>query len=192
LARAFAGLGKTEERAQALAQFTVLTAKAKQDTEARRRTLQLVEEAKTLVDSGDFDVAVARLEEARGLRPPDDQLLFRLASLHYDLHRDAVARSYVEEAISLAPSEWLYHYLFGLIEIRSKQWTQAQASLETALRLNPSSADLHNSMGQVALGQGDPKRAVASFQRAAELDPKQESYRLNLQAAKRAAGEARN
>jgi hypothetical protein len=41
------------------------------------------------------------------------------------------------------------------------------------------------------MGLGDPKRAVASFQRAAELDPKQESYRLNLEAAKRAAVDVR-
>lgn len=191
LARAYAGLGRTDDRAEALDQFTALTRQAKQDTEARRRTLQLVEEAKTFVDSGNLDAAVARLEEARELRPPDDQLLFRLASLHYDLHRDGVAQSYAEEAISLAPSEWLYHYLLGLIEMRSKRWTQAQGSLDTALRLNPSSADLHNSIGQLALAQGDPKRAVASFQRAAELDPKQESYRLNLEAARRASGDVR-
>jgi Flp pilus assembly protein TadD len=173
-----------------LAQFTALTNKAKEDTEARRRTLQLVEEAKTFVNSDNLDAAVARLEEARELRPPDDQLLFRLASLHYDLHHDGVARSYAEEAISLAPSEWLYHYLLGLIETRSKRWVRARGSLEIALRLNASSADLYDALGQVALGEGDPKRAVVSFQRAAELDPKQESYRLNLEAAKRAASKA--
>jgi tetratricopeptide (TPR) repeat protein len=146
LARAYGGLGKPEERTQALAQFTALTSKAKEDTEARRRTLKLVEEAKALVNSGDLNAAVARLEEARELRPPDDQLLFRLASLHYDLQRDGVARTYAEEAISLAPTEWLYHYLLGLIETRSRRWVQAQSSLETALRLNPSSADVHNAL----------------------------------------------
>jgi tetratricopeptide (TPR) repeat protein len=190
LARAYAGLGRADDRAQALAQFTALTNKAKEDTEARRRTLQLIEEAKVLVSSGDLDAAVGRLEEAKELRPPDDQLLFRLASLHYDLHRYAVARSYAEEAISLSPSEWLYHYLLGLIETQSKRWAQAQESLETALGLNPSSANLCNALGQVALGQGDPKRAVANFERATKLDPGQESYRLNLEAAKRAASSA--
>jgi len=146
LARAYGGLGRTAERAQALAQFTALTSQAKEDTEARRRTLKLVEEAKALVDSGDLNAAVARLEEARELRPPDDQLLFRLASVHYDLHHDAVARSYVEEAISLSPSEWIYHYLLGLIETRSRRWAQAQSSLGTALRLNPSSADVQSAL----------------------------------------------
>jgi tetratricopeptide (TPR) repeat protein len=153
LARAYAGLGRTEERTQALARFTALTSKAKEDTEARRTVLKLVEDAKALVDSGDLNAALARLEEARELRPPDDQLLFRLASLHYDLHHDAVARSYAEEAISLAPAEWLYHYLLGLIETRSTRWAQAQGSLETALRLNPSSADVRNALEAVKRGQ---------------------------------------
>ncbi len=146
LARAYSGLGKSEERSQALAQFTALTGKAKEDTETRRTVMKLVEEAKARVDSGDLNGALARLEEARELRPPDDQLLFRLASLHYDLHHDGVARSYAEEAISLAPSEWLYHYLLGLIETRSKRWAQAQSSLETALRLKPSSADVQSAL----------------------------------------------
>jgi hypothetical protein len=39
----------------------------------------------------------------------------------------------------------------------------------------------------VALAQGDPKRAIAHFEHATKLDPGQESYRLNLEAAKRAA-----
>lgn len=187
LARAYAGLGRSEERLQALDKFTSLTNKVKEDTEARRRALQLIEEAKALVTSNNLDAAVARLEEARERQPPDDQLLFRLASLHYDLHHDGVARSYVEEAISLSPSKWLYHYLLGLIDIRSRRWAQAQTSLETALGLNPSSADLYNSLGQLALAQGDPKRAIVNFERATTLDPGQDSYRLNLEAAKRAA-----
>ena len=47
----------------------------------------LMEEAKSLVDAGNLHLAAARMEEARELRPSDDRLLFRLASLYYDLQR---------------------------------------------------------------------------------------------------------
>jgi len=185
LARAYAGLGRQDERRQALARFAELSRKANEDTEAQRRARQLIDEAKSLVDSGNAPEAAARLEEARELRPTDDRLLFRLASLHYDLHRNDLARSYAQEAISLAPSEWLYHYLLGLVEKRERRWAPAASSLETAARLNPQAAEVHNALGEVALETGDRRHAIASFQRAAELKPGEQAYRLNLEAARR-------
>src|SRR5437867_3380290 len=83
LARAYGGLGRQEDRRKALARFAELTRKSKQDTEAQRTALRLMEQARSLVDSGDLQAAVARMEEARELRPSDDRILFRLASVHY-------------------------------------------------------------------------------------------------------------
>jgi tetratricopeptide (TPR) repeat protein len=184
LARAYGGLGRQDERTKALAQFAELTRKSKEDTEAQRRALRLMDEARSLVDAGNLRMAAARMEEARQQRPSDDRLLFRLASLHYDLQRYDLARSYAQEAISLAPSEWLYHYLLGLIEKGSGKWPQARSSLETAARLNGSAAEVQNALGEVALREGDRQRAIAAFQRAAELDPKEQAYKLNLDAAR--------
>ena len=186
LARAYGGLGKTEDRARMLAKFAELTRKSKADTEAQRRALKLTQEARVLIDSGDLNAAAARLEEARELNS-SEALLFRLASVNFDLERDDAARNYAEEAISLSPSEWLYHYLLGLIETRSKRWQQARASLQLAAQLNPSAAEIQNSLGQEALGEGDAKRAITSFERAVELDPKEQAYRTNLESVRRAA-----
>ena len=95
------------------------------------------------------------------------------------------ARNYAEEALSLAPSEWVYHYLLGSIAFSTRQWQQARSSLETAVQLNPGAPEAHNALGEVWLERGDRERAIASFQRAAELDPKEQAYRLNLEAARR-------
>ena len=92
--------------------------------------MSLMEEAKTFVDAGDLHLAAARMEEARELRPSDDRMLFRLASLQYDLKRYDLAQGYAQEAIALAPSEWLYHYLAGLIAKDSGKWRQARNSLK--------------------------------------------------------------
>jgi Flp pilus assembly protein TadD len=146
LARAYGGLGNAEERRAALAKFAELTRKGKEDTEGQRRAGRLVDEAGTMVEAGNLQAAVAALETARELRPSDDRILFRLAGLYYDLMRDAGARSYVEEAISLAPSQWLYHYLLGLIESRSGEKRLARASLETALKLNPNASEVSKAL----------------------------------------------
>jgi tetratricopeptide (TPR) repeat protein len=183
LARAYGGLGRTEDRARALARFAELTRKQKEDTEAQRRAMRLLEQAKTLVAAGDLQTAAARLEEARELRPSDDRILFRLASLEYDLKRYDRAEAYTQEALALAPSEWLNHYLAGLVAKASGKWTQARESLETAARLNASAAEVQNALGEVALHEGDRERAVACFRRAVALDVNERAYKLNLDAA---------
>ena len=103
------------------------------------------------------------MEEARELRPSDDRILFRLASVQYDLQRYDPARNYAQEAISLAPSDWPYHYLLGLIDKELPAMAGSQSSLEVAARLNPSAADVHNALGEVALLPGDLQRAMAAF-----------------------------
>src|SRR5205085_6320381 len=179
------GLARPEDRSTALARFAELSRKAKDDAEARRRALKLVAQAKSLVDAADLAGALARIEEARELQPSDDTILFRLASLDYDLERYDHARNHAQEAIALAPSEWLYHYLLGLIEGRSGRLQQSRSSLLIAIRLKPSAAEAHNALGEVALREGDRQTAIASFQRAAELDPQQPAYRSNLEAIRK-------
>jgi tetratricopeptide (TPR) repeat protein len=189
LARTYGALGRPDDRRKALARFAELTKKTKRETDEQRRALRLMEQARNLVNSGDLHGAMARMEEARELRPEDDQVLFRLASLSFDLKRYDAARNYAQEAISLAPSQWVYHYLLGLVEKSVSRFDHARNSLELAVQLNPSAAEAHNSLGDVALRLNDPQRAVASFQRAAELEPNETAYQLNLQAARRAAGQ---
>lgn len=187
LARAYGGLGRQDDRRAALAKFAELSKKSKQDAEVKRNAAKLIEQASSLVSAGDLAEALNRMEQARELRPSDDTILFRIAGLNYDMQRYDAARSYVQEALALAPSEWLYHYLSGMIESRSGHLADARKSLETAVRLNASAADAHNALGQVAQQQGDLALAIASFQKAAALDPSQEAYRLNLEGARRAA-----
>ena len=187
LARTYGGLGRPDDRTKALGRFAELTRKSKEDVEAQRRAMRLVEKAASLVETGDLRTALARMEEARELRPADAQLLFRLASLHYDLARYDLARNYAQEAISLTPSAWVYHYLLGRIEKSAGRWQPARTSLETAIRLNPSAPELHNALGEVMLGEGNAQGAMVSFGRAVELDPQKAEYRVNLEAARRVA-----
>lgn len=155
LARAYGGLGQVEDRRQALARFAELSRKAKQNVDSQRTALRLMAQAKTLVDAGDLEAAMKRMEEARELRPSDDRLLFRLAGLEFDLQRFNEARGYVQEAISLSPSEWLYYYLLGLVEKSTDHVPEARRALEMAIQLNPAGKEVSQALAELARHEGE-------------------------------------
>jgi Flp pilus assembly protein TadD len=185
LARAWGGLGKAAERKEALAKFSALTKKEKDNTELQRQAAALIDEARTLVQSGDLETAAKRLELAREAKPSDATLLFRLAGLHFDLQHYDVAREYVQAAISISPSTWLYHYLLGLVEQSTKRFADAKASLETAATLEPTEAPVFNALGEVLLEQGARAAAIAAFEKAVKLAPNEANFLANLERAKR-------
>ena len=183
-ARAYRGLGREEDGRKALARFSALRSRSKDELEARREAVRLVDQAKPLVDEGKLSGAIALLEKAYHLDPTNPQLLFRLASLYYDTKHYETARQYVRAALDLAPSEWLYHYLLGLIEKASGSLQAARESLETTVRLNPSAAEAFNALGDVAMRLQDFANAIRNFENATRLDPQDTAYQLNLQAAR--------
>src|SRR5260370_22408439 len=80
--RAYGGLGRADDRIRALARFAELSKKAKSGADEQRRALQLLDEAKSLVDAGDLPAAALRLEEARARLPFEHRLPVRLPPLH--------------------------------------------------------------------------------------------------------------
>ncbi len=185
LARAYGKLDRMDDRRQALARFSELTRQSSRQREDQRQAVRLTEEAQVLVEAGDLRGAVVRLEEARVIRPSDDKILFRLAGLNFDLKQFENARNYSQEAISLAPSEWLYHYLLGLVEVSSGRRRDARGSFETARKLNASAAEVHDALGELYLEENDLTQALACFRRAVELRPDEPLYRQHLTSASR-------
>lgn len=184
LARAWGGLGKAPERRAALAKFSELTKKEKDNAELQRKAAAWVDEARTLLQAGDLENAAARLELAREAKPGDATLLFRLAGLNFDLQRYDAAREYVQAAISISPSTWLYHYLLGLVERSANRLTDARASLEVAAKLQSTEAPVFNALGEVLMEQGERLAAIAAFEKAVKLAPDDASFRQNLETAR--------
>jgi superkiller protein 3 len=184
LARAWGGLGKALERKAALARFSELTRKQKDDAELQRRAAALIDEARVLLQAGDLENAAARLELAREAKPGDATLLFRLAGLNFDLQRYDAAREYVRAAISISPATWLYHYLLGLVERSANHLADARASLETAAKLQSTEAPVFNALGEVLLEQGERQAAIAAFEKAVKLEPNNPTFRQNLESAR--------
>jgi tetratricopeptide (TPR) repeat protein len=184
LARAWGGLGKAAERKAALARFSELTKKQKDDAELQRKAAALIDEARALLQAGDLENAAARLELAREVKPGDATLLFRLAGLNFDLQRYDAAREYVQAAISISPATWLYHYLLGLVERSANHLTDARASLETAAKLQSTEAPVFNALGEVLLEQGERQAAIEAFEKAVKLAPGNATFLQNLESAR--------
>jgi tetratricopeptide (TPR) repeat protein len=185
LARACGGLGLAEERKAALAKFSELTKKEKDNTERQRQAARWIDEARVHLQSGNLEAAALRLEMARETRAGDASLLFRLAGLNFDLLRFDTAREYVQAAISISPATWLYHYLLGLVEKSANHLADARTSLELAAKLNSTEAVVFNALGEVVLEQGDRKLAVSYFEQAAKLAPNDPRFRENLEFARK-------
>jgi len=184
LAKAYRGLGREEAARKALTRFSALRSQSNNESGARREAARLMEQAKPLVEEGNLPGAIALLEKGYPLDPTNPHLLFRLAGLYFDTRQYESALRYAQAAISAAPSEWLYHYLLGLIQKSSGELDPAHKSLETAVRLNPLGADAFNQLGDLAMRRKDFAGAIRNFEAAARLEPRVMAYRLNLEAAR--------
>lgn len=188
LALVYGRLGRAADRDRELAVFHRLKETADAAAEASREAARLLGQAEGLINADDLTSALGLLEKARQLDPENEQLLFRLAGVQFDLQQFEQARETVTGAIRRAPSEWPYYYLLGLTHKALNRLVDARSNLETAARLNPKAADAFNQLGDVAMRLGDVARAVEHFGRAVELDAAEPAYQSNLRAARRAAG----
>jgi tetratricopeptide (TPR) repeat protein len=188
LARAYRASGDEDGSRKAMAQFAALRAKANENDEKQREAARLTEQARAMVDGNQLSEAITLLERSRTLGGGNPQLLFRLAGLYYDTRQFDRARENVEAAIALAPAEWTYHYLAGLIDKSAGRLEQAAKSLSTAARLHPTGAEVFNDLGNVAMAQRNYSEAIRAFTTAAQLDPREPAYETNAKAARERAG----
>jgi Tfp pilus assembly protein PilF len=115
-----------------------------------------------------------------------------MAGLEFDLQQFDKAREYASQAIRIAPSEWLYHFLLGSIEKGAGNAEKAQQSFDTAAQLNPRAAPVQNALGELALNRREWKQAVVNFERASQLEPQESLYRQNLETARTALQKSMN
>jgi tetratricopeptide (TPR) repeat protein len=173
-----------------LAEFKRLRDQSNQIVESQREAARLSLQARKLVDGGDLAGAIALLEQAREKDPNSAPLLFRLAGLYFEKQEYEPAQASINKAVALAPAQWDYHFLQGLIDAGLGHFEAAQQDLQTAVRLNPAAAEVHNQLGTLAMRRNDFREAMQEFSRAAELAPSENTYRANLEKANRLARES--
>jgi Flp pilus assembly protein TadD len=185
LSQTYRAAGRPDESRKALEEFKRLRNKASGAADAQRDAARMIPDAKRLAEAGNVPGAIALLEKALLLDLRNPAILFPLAGLYFQNRQYEKARSAIRDAIALAPSQWNYHYLEGLIETGIGDFSSARNSLETALELNPSSAEAHNQLGDLCMQREDFASAVREFSSAAQLAPQETAYQTNLAEAKR-------
>jgi tetratricopeptide (TPR) repeat protein len=184
LAQVDRALGRADQSARALAKFSALRSQSNAQEESRREAAELAMQAQRLVKERKLQEAIALLERSRQLDGDTPQTLFRLAGLYYDTQQYDLAAQDIRQAIERAPSEWVYHYLLGLVKRSTNDPAAAKASFETAAHLNPSAAEVFNQLGELAAARGDSQEAVRNFKEATRLNANEPSYEANLERAR--------
>jgi Flp pilus assembly protein TadD len=147
------------------------------------------------LDAGRPDLAIAPLENAARLLPPNRQNSARewLAQAHdpeYWLRLgyqrltqndvQGAQQAYVQaSAFGASPADVAVSQSAALIAL--KAWNDAETVLRPALQQSPNDARLFNNLGIVMQNKGDVNAAREYFSRAASLAPNWELPRQNLQ-----------
>ncbi len=187
LAHAYGHLQKVAEKKKAMDRFFEIKNQTQRSFEAQREAARLVGKVQVAVDQGNLTSALEMAERAHELDPDNEEVLFRLASLYYDTEKYVPARDYAERLVARAPSDWRYRYLLGLAQMATNQLEQAQANLGQVVRLNPGMAEAYNELGNLAMKRKQLGQALKAYEQAVKTDPKNAVYKLNLEAAHKAA-----
>ena len=147
---------------------------------------QLLAQAKTASDAGDFGSAVSSLKQAIQIDPSKDVLWSRLGETYLAAagkaaaggNRDTAAEDYNQaaeayrKAISIKPSEAAYHNNLGQALGKLGKAEEAAAEYTTAAQLDPGNAGRYYfNLGAILTNTGKVDEANAAFDRAIAANP---------------------
>lgn len=95
----------------------------------------------------------------------------RLGDLFFVHGFDQPAREAYRQAAELAPAEFSWHYLQGMVDLSAGRLSEAAEALDVALGLEPDNLAARIRRGRVHLQAGSLAEAEADFRRAMELQP---------------------
>ena len=181
--------GLTPEQRKKIAEQQQAEAKERQNIGSMN---QLLAQAKTASDAGDFAGAVSSIKQAIEIDPSKDLLWSRLGEAYLAAagkaaaggSREAAAEDYNQaaeacrKAISIKPSEAAYHNNLGHALGKLGKADEAAAEYTTAAQLDPGNAGLYYfNLGAILTNAGKVEEANAAFDKAiAATPPNTEAY----------------
>ncbi len=118
---------------------------------------------------GDYDSAVARLQQAIELDPLQLDAYTDLATAYEELGEDELASATIERAIRTGPDDWQTHYTIGRFHLFERNNTElAATAFRRLIDLNPDSAIGYAALGATLFAAGDFDGARTNLERAVD------------------------
>ncbi len=118
-----------------------------------------------------YDLASHELESALRLDKFNAAAYGALAELQMRQGRTELAEATLQQAVKLAPDDWLLTMQLGAHYLDDGQWTQAGDQFRHAIELVPDNPRAYNNLGLVYRGLGKLDDSAAAFQKAIDLEP---------------------
>src|SRR5690606_21661384 len=127
--------------------------------------------AKALTSAGRFDQAMNVLEDTINPTVPDWNALSVKGAVLDQMGRNAEARTYYKQALTIAPNEPSLHAKRGLSYAMSNDLDQAEVQLRRAVQMRRATSQNRQNLALIVGLQGRFEESRALF--AAELSPEQ-------------------
>jgi len=120
---------------------------------------------------GNYDQAIAELEQVIALEPDNADAYTNLALSYFENGDYAEAVAAWTDVIDLDPEQAAAYFERGTSYLNLKQYEQAIDDLTRAVDLDPTNADAYRVRGKSYAFMEDYEQAIADFSRTIELDP---------------------
>lgn len=139
------------------------------------RVQELIQEGITLMDNGELDASIAKLQEARKLDPKNNLVLYEIGLAHY---LKADYQKALEITAPLVKGKKAFDQAF---QLRGNSYdmlgdpTKAIKTYEEGLKKFPNSGPLYLEAGVVLLKTNTPDKALTYFEKGIEMAPRHPS-----------------
>lgn len=148
-----------------------ITERILRDGPAQQRPWALILQGLLLADTGDYNGAIAKYEEAVRLELDSDAAYYNWALALANLGRHEEAITKFEEAVRLKSDYSSAHVGWGVALGRLGRYEQATTKYEEAVRLKPDDALAHYNWGIALHKLGRYEEAITKYEDAVRLKP---------------------
>jgi Flp pilus assembly protein TadD len=127
--------------------------------------------AAVLIDHGEYDEAVSRLQEAVRVKPYDVAAVFNLGNAFYHTSRLDNAITEYQDALHLDSDNPNMHLNLGNAFYKEMRFDDAIAEYQQVVHLDPGNATAHNNLGETLAKKGQTGDAISQYREAIRLKP---------------------
>ncbi|HJV20449.1 MAG TPA: tetratricopeptide repeat protein [Sediminibacterium sp.] len=134
-------------------------------------TKQLLENARILMQQGDYNNAASVLQQARQQAPLDLELLKNLSYVYYLQREFSNAIETGKVAVAMDSADQQAFQILGLSYKAIAAYKEANKLYRTALKKFPNSGMLYNELGECLKEDNQPKAAIELWEKGIQKDP---------------------